>query len=153
MTAAAITRRAALTAAPALALTAAAPTMAAEPDPALAAIAAWERAWIAAWGERGACVLSLDDDDPEDIAACAAENAAHTAACNTTATSLAGLAAQLRFAFTVISGDEDVDAPGFRQHEPYSDLTAYRFHDWENGREGALLRNMLAAAERLAAAE
>lgn len=152
----AITRRTALAAAPAVALTAAVPAIATDrgpalvDDPAVAAVAEWESAWRATWDEQGLIHQDLDDDDPALSAAEDAEDDAHNVACETVATSIAGLAAQLKFAFTVFSDGVYPDRPGYRPLEPYSEPSAYRFHTWSNDRERELLLCMLTAAENLA---
>lgn len=116
------------------------------------AIAEWERAWLAEWGEQGALEV-FGEGFPEEVTAYTAEEAAHNAVCQTVATTAAGLAAQLRFAYRVFGEAWSIHAPGYRPHEPYSDPEAYRFGEWTNGRDATLLASLLGAAQEIAKRE
>lgn len=118
-----------------------------QPDPVLLAISEWERAWIAAYGENS------PDRGQEASDAQDEEDAREAAICGMIATTAAGLAAQLRFAFNIFSAGGDPSSPGYRRFEPYSEPEAYVFDDWTDGRDATLLANLLEAAKRLAKAE
>ena len=135
-----ITRRTALAGAAALPLLpAAALAVPAERDPVVEAY----REWLAAYDANDAFLATgKDDDTPEGQALYDRVRAARLALSDTVATTPAGLALQIRFAFAVFGDpghDGDIENP--------DDFT---FDDVAENQEGRLLRSMLTAAERMA---
>ena len=110
-----------------------------ERDPAVEAY----RAWLAAYGANDAFLATgRDNDTPEGLAKCNRVWVARLALSDAVATTPAGLALQLRFAFAVFGDpghDGDIENP--------DDFT---FDDVAEDQQGRLLRSMLAAAERMA---
>ena len=108
-------------------------------DPAIAA----HREWLAAYNaNEGFLATGEEGDTPEGLAMFDRVWAARLALSDAVATTPAGLALQLRFAFAVFGDpgyDGDIENP--------DDFT---FDDVAENQEGRLLRSMLAAAERMA---
>ena len=112
---------------------------AAPADPAVAA----HREWLAAYNANEAFLATGEEGDtPEGLAKFNRVWVARLALSDTVATTPAGLALQLRFAFAVFGDpgyDGDIENP--------DDFT---FDDVAEDQQGRLLRSMLAAAERMA---
>ena len=108
-------------------------------DPVIAA----HREWLAAYNANEAFLeTGQEGDTPEGLAKCNRVWVARLALSDAVATTPAGLALQLRFAFAVFGDpghDGDVENP--------DDFT---FDDVAENQEGRLLRSMLATAENMA---
>jgi len=108
-------------------------------DPAIAA----HREWLAAYNANEAFLATGEEGDtPEGLAMFDRVWIARLALSDTIATTPAGLALQLRFAFAVF-GDPGVDG----DIENPDDFT---FDDVAEDQQGRLLRSMLATAEAMA---
>ncbi len=107
-------------------------------DPAVAA----HRVWLAAYNANEAFLATGEEGDtPEGLAMCNRVWIARLALSDTIATTPAGLALQIRFAFAVFGDpghDGDIENP--------DDFT---FDDVAENQEGRLLRSMLVGAERM----
>ena len=135
-----ITRRTALAASVTLPLLpAAALAMPAESDPVVHAY----REWLTAYGANDAYLATGEEGDtPEGKAMCGRVWAARDALSDAIATTPAGLALQIRFAFAVFGDpgyDGDIENP--------DDFT---FDNVAENQEGRLLLSMLAGAEGMA---
>ena len=137
-----ITRRTTLAAALAAPVTLPLLPVASYAQPADPAVAA-HREWLAAYNANEAFLATGDEGDtPEGLAMCNRVWIARLALSDAVATTPAGLALQIRFAFAVFGDpgyDGDIENP--------DDFT---FDDVAEDQEGRLLRSMLAAAERMA---
>ena len=112
---------------------------AAPADPAVKAY----QAFLAAYGANDAFLATgRDDEHPEGSVLFDRVWAARLALSDTVATTPAGLALQIRFAF-VVFGD-----PGY--NGDIENLSDFTFDNVAENQEGRLLRYMLAAAERMA---
>ncbi len=134
-----ITRRTALAASVTLPLLPVS-AFAAPADPAVEAY----RAWRAAYGAREVFLDTHDDwDAPEVTASCDREWATRHALSDTIATTPAGLACQVRFAFGAFgqlsSNEGSIDNPD-----------DFEFSNWIDDLEKRLLKSMLAGAEGMA---
>jgi hypothetical protein len=108
-------------------------------DPAVEAY----REWRAAYDANAASIDSgVDNDTPEGQVLSNREWAARLALSDAVATTPAGLAYQVRFAFGVFGSL----SRGGNLDNPYD----FSFTSWVDDHEGRLLRSLLAGAERMA---